>query len=57
MHVHPPFLLTQSKTHKLVARLQEAQAQACQIQPIKNNKKHKQLIKIHRNVRIVIIPQ
>lgn len=57
MHFHPPFLLTQSKTHKLVARLQEAQAQACRIQPIKNNNKHKQLIKIHRNVRIVIIPQ
>ena len=57
MHIHQPFLLTQSKTHKLVARLQEAQAQACRIQSIKNNKKHKQLIKIYRNVRIVIIPQ
>lgn len=57
MHIHQPFLLTQSKTHKLVARLQEAQAQACRIQPIKNNKKHKQLIKIYQNVRIVIIPQ
>lgn len=57
MHIHPPFLLTQSKTHKLVARLQEAQAQAYRIQSIKNNNKHKQLIKIHRNVRIVIIPQ
>lgn len=57
MHIHPPFLLTQSKTHKLVARLQEAQAQAYRIQSIKNNNKHKQLIKIYRNVRIVIIPQ